>query len=109
MSSQVYGRTSQEWEAIRTVFEQNFRDQLDIGASLCIFHQGKCVVDLYGGYKDMKTKSEPYTADTLQLVYSTSKGIMAAAIAICVDRGWLNYDLPVAKYWPEFAENEKQV
>ena len=105
----VRGYVAQGWERIRTAFEQNFIEQLDIGASLCIYHRGICVVDLCGGWKDTETKTEPYTPETLQLVFSTSKGIIAAAIALCVQRGWLHYDHPVARYWPEFAANGKQV
>ena len=108
-NNHVHGYVAQGWERIRTAFEQNFIDQLDVGASLCIYHRGTCVVDLYGGWKDTETKKEPYTFDTLQLVFSTSKGVMAAAIALCVERGWLQYDHPVARYWPEFAANGKQV
>ncbi len=108
-NSHVYGYTAQDWENIRCVFEQNLIDGLDIGASLCIYYQGKCVVDLCGGWKDEQTKKEPYTPDTLQVVYSTSKGITAAAIGLCVERGGLDYDTPVAQYWPEFASNGKQV
>lgn len=105
----VHGYVAQGWERIRTAFEQNFIDQLDVGASLCIYHRGTCVVDLCGGWKDTETKTEPYTSDTLQLVFSTSKGVMAAAIALCVERGWLQYHHSVARYWPEFAANGKQV
>lgn len=108
-NSHVYGRVACGWENVRAAFEQNLIDELDIGAGLCIYYRGKCVVDLCGGWKDVRTKVEPYTPDTLQLVYSTSKGIVAAAIALCVERGWLDYDAPVAQYWPEFAANGKQV
>jgi CubicO group peptidase (beta-lactamase class C family) len=107
--SHVYGQTAHGWESVRSVFEQNLIDGLDIGASLCIYYRGDCVVDLCGGWKDVQTKKVPYTPDTLQLVFSTSKGIIAAAIALCVDRGWLDYDAPVAQYWSEFAANGKQV
>ena len=108
-NSHVRGYVAQGWERIRTAFEQNFIDQLDIGASLSIYHRGKCVIDLCGGWKDTETKTEPYTPETLQLVFSTSKGVIAAAIALCVERGWLHYDHPVAQYWPEFAAHGKQV
>lgn len=108
-NNHVFGGVTCGWESIRAVFEQNFIDGLDIGASLCIYHRGQCVVDLSGGWKGEQTKKEPYTPDTLQIVFSTSKGIVAAAIALCVDRGWLDYDAPVAQYWPEFASNGKQV
>ncbi len=105
----THGYVAPSWESVRSVFEQNFVDELDIGASLCVYHRGECVVDLYGGWRDPQTKKEPYTSDTLQLIFSTSKGVMAAAIALCVERGWLDYDAPVAKYWPEFAANGKEV
>ncbi len=105
----IHGYIAPGWESVRSVFEQNIIDGLDIGASCCVYHQGRCVVDLSGGWKDSEMTTEPYTSDTLQLVFSTSKGVMAAAIALCVERGWLDYDTPVAKYWPEFAANGKEV
>jgi CubicO group peptidase (beta-lactamase class C family) len=108
-NNNTHAYVAPNWESIRSVFEQNLVDELDIGASLCVYYQGECVVDLSGGWKDPQTKKEPYTSDTLQLVFSASKGVMAAAIALCVERGWLDYDAPVAKYWPEFAANGKQV
>jgi CubicO group peptidase (beta-lactamase class C family) len=108
-NSNVYGHVAQGWENVRSVFEKNLADGLDIGASLSIYYREECVVDLSGGWRDPQTKKEPYSPDTLQLVFSTSKGIIAAAIALCVERNWLDYDVPVAQYWPEFACNGKQV
>lgn len=109
MDRHVVGYTSQGWNEIRTVFEENFLDQLDIGAGLCIYHRGQCVVDLTGGFKRINDRSDPYTSNTLQLVYSASKGVMAAVVAVCVERNWLDYDQPVCKYWPEFGAQGKQV
>ncbi|CAF1368403.1 unnamed protein product [Adineta steineri] len=96
-NNNVHGIVAPTWENVRAVFEQNIIDGLDLGASLCVYHQGQCVVDLSGGWKDVE-KTKPYTPETLQIVYSTSKGVMAAAVALCVDKGWLDYDAPVAKY-----------
>ncbi|CAF1319330.1 unnamed protein product [Adineta steineri] len=104
----VHGHVTSGWEDIRSAFKQNLDDGLDIGASLCIYYRGNCVVDLTSGWKDPETKKEPYTSDTLQLVFSTSKGIISAAIALCVERQLLDYNAPVARYWPEFAANGKQ-
>ncbi|CAF3032952.1 unnamed protein product [Rotaria sp. Silwood2] len=104
----VFGYVAPGWESVRTKFEQNLIDGVDTGASLCIYHLGECVVNLAGGWKDAKTKKEPYTPDTLQLVFSTSKGIAAAAVALCVEQGLLDYEAPVAKYWPEFGVNGKE-
>lgn len=104
----ITGDCSVSWELIRDLFRQNFIDHLDLGATLCIYYQGKCVVDLVGGWFDSENRNRPFTRDTLQLVYSTGKGIMATALAICVERGWLAYEERVATYWPDFEQNGKQ-
>jgi CubicO group peptidase (beta-lactamase class C family) len=64
------------------------------------------VIDLWGGYGDA-LRREPWTEDTLVMVYSTSKGLAAMTVALAHSRGWLDYDAAVADYWPEFAQNGK--
>ncbi len=109
ISTNICGYVAPNWENVRTAFEENLIDGLDIGASLSIYYRGECVVDLYGGWKDIERKNEAYTSDSLQVVFSSSKGVIAAAIVVCVEKGWLDYDTPIAKYWPEFGVNGKEV
>ena len=66
--------------------------------------QGEMVVDLVGSAEG----NVEYTGDSLQCVYSSSKAVSAVAVAQLADRGLLNYNVPVANYWPEFGENKKQ-
>ncbi|CAF4024598.1 unnamed protein product [Adineta steineri] len=66
------------------------------------------VPSLAGGWFDLEDRTKQYTHDTLQCVYSTGKGIMATALAICIERGLLDYEERVATYWPEFGQNGKQ-
>ena len=94
------------WEGVRAAFEHNLTEGEDVGAGVAVYHRGAPVVDLTGGWFD-QSETRPYDADTLQLVFSTTKGITAIAAAICVQRGWLAYDRPVAEYWPEFAAHGK--
>ncbi len=108
-TTNISGYVAPNWEDVRRAFEENLIDGLDIGASLSIYYCGKCVVDLYGGWKDFERTNEPYTSDTLQVIFSSSKGVIAAAIALCVEKGWLDYDTPIARYWPEFSVNGKEV
>ncbi|UJR17943.1 hypothetical protein I4U23_004842 [Adineta vaga] len=108
LKKHFFGHVASGWESVRTVFEQNLIDGIEIGASLCIYHRGECVVNITGGWQDAKTKKEPYTPDNLQFVFSVSKGIAAAAVALCVEKGWIDYQTPVAHYWPEFGVNGKQ-
>src|SRR6202008_2770212 len=64
------------------------------------------VVDLWGGIRNKET-GEPWESDTMVIVYSATKGLAAMTLAIAHSRGWLDYELPVCKYWPEFAQQGK--
>jgi len=76
------------------------------GAALCIYHRGEKVVDCWGGTRD--EAGRPWQRDTLSLSYSTSKGIASTLLHMCADRGLLDYDAPVAEYWPQFAAGGKE-
>jgi CubicO group peptidase (beta-lactamase class C family) len=76
------------------------------GAAVCIYHRGECVVDAWGGVRN--ESGEPWAADTLAMSYSTTKGVVATQILALVDQGLLDYEDPVAKHWPEFAEAGKE-
>jgi CubicO group peptidase (beta-lactamase class C family) len=65
------------------------------------------VVDLWGGWSD-EAQTRPWQQDTLVNVWSVTKGVLALAAAMLVDRGQLDYTAPVARYWPEFAQRGKQ-
>ncbi|CAF1009378.1 unnamed protein product [Rotaria sordida] len=103
----IYGSTANGWEFVKDFLRQNIREQRDIGASVAIYHQGNLVVDLWGGWFD-RTQMKPYDNNTLQLVFSTSKGLVAVAAALCVQRGLLDYSALVTKYWPEYGNNGKE-
>lgn len=94
------------WEHVRDTFVSNLASGMDRGAGVAVVHRGKLVVDLMGGHRD-KVGDVPYGPDTLQVVFSTTKGITALAVAMCVERGLLDYDRTVATYWPEFAAHGK--
>src|SRR5580698_783435 len=92
------------YEGLGAAFERNFADHGDVGASLCMYHRGRRAVHLWGGHTDT---GEPYTDDTLQLVFSTTKGAVAACVNMLMDDGVIDADAAVATYWPEFAANGK--
>ena len=96
------GFVASGWEPVRDAFAQNFTDGLDVGAGLAVYHRGELKVDLRGGWFD-RAQNRPYNHDTLQLVFSTTKGVTAIAVGMCVDRGLLSYHEKVSRYWPEFA------
>ncbi len=102
----VGGFVAPGWESVRAAFEANFATPEEVGAGVSVYHRGAKVVDLWGGTFDAQGTA-PYDEHTLQLVFSTTKGITAIAVAMCVDRGLLHYGAKVIDYWPEFAAHGK--
>lgn len=97
----VHGTTAPGFERVHDVFERNFTQDIEVGASFSAVVGGETVVDLWGGYQD-RDCSRPWLADTLVNVYSTTKGVASATLATVVEDGALDYDAPVKNYWPEF-------
>jgi CubicO group peptidase (beta-lactamase class C family) len=95
---EVHGFCAPGWEGVQDAFTANIEGGGEVGAAYAVHHDGRLVVDLWGG---------TYQADTLQLVFSTTKGWTAALANLLVERGELDVDAPVASYWPEFAAEGK--
>lgn len=94
------------FEEVRVEFERNFTNRGEIGAAVAAYWRGEKVVDLWGGRR-APAGDATWDRDTMVAVMSTTKGIAAMTLALANARGWLDYDAPVARYWPEFAQNDK--
>jgi CubicO group peptidase (beta-lactamase class C family) len=108
-SLRIEGTVAPGFEKARDAFAANFARgdaYQDLGASLSVHRAGRSVVDLWGGYRDA-AGTVPWMRDTLINVWSTTKGITALALGMLADRKLISYTDPVAKYWPEFAQNGK--
>jgi CubicO group peptidase (beta-lactamase class C family) len=103
----ISGYIKPGFEAVQEVFLENFQHRHEIGAACCIYHQGKKVVDIWGGVRNPAT-GEPWEEDTMVIVFSTTKGLSALAMALAHSQGLFDYDEPVSKYWPEFAQQGKE-
>lgn len=100
------GTTDARFQGVADAFEQNLAQRGELGGAVAVYHDGRPVVDLWGGTAD-KESGRRWEEDSLVVVFSASKGPVATAIAMLVDRGALSYDAPVARYWPGFAANGK--
>lgn len=94
------------FEPVQAAFEDNFAARGEIGAAVAAYWRGQKVVDLWGGRRAPEGDA-PWNEDTMIVVNSSTKGLAAMTIAVAVARGWLDYDAPIARYWPEFAANGK--
>ncbi|HWI61479.1 MAG TPA: serine hydrolase domain-containing protein [Symbiobacteriaceae bacterium] len=103
----VGGSVASGFEAVANVFEQNFATRGEVGAAFAAYVDGVKVADLWGGLRDKK-QNLPWEEKTLAIVFSTTKGMSAIALAVAHSRGLFELDQPVARYWPEFAQAGKE-
>jgi CubicO group peptidase (beta-lactamase class C family) len=101
----IKGECSTEFLPVARALERQLARTRYGGAAVCVYHRGKKVVDIWGGVKDMTGR--PWQSDTMSVSFSTTKGVTATALHLLVDRGLLDYDDRVAKFWPEFAQAGK--
>ncbi|MFZ3128707.1 MAG: serine hydrolase domain-containing protein [Rhodoferax sp.] len=107
MNATVQGLVAPGFEPLARQFAQSFARGEEIGASLCVYHRGEQVVDLWGGLADTATRA-PWTADSLVVVFSATKGLAAMALNLAAERGAFAWDAPVVRYWPAFGQAGKE-
>lgn len=106
-NSNLGGTFAPRFGAVAREFERNFSDRAEVGAAFAVVHDGVMVVDLWGGLSD-KSSGTPWRHDTLQMIWSGTKGLVAVCILLLSERGLIELDKSVATYWPEFGRNGKQ-
>ncbi|KAL7823132.1 beta-lactamase/transpeptidase-like protein [Trichoderma gracile] len=105
--AQIHGHCDPQFEALKVLFQKNLDSKAEVGASITVNLGGKNVVDMYGGFTD-EACTQPWQADTIVGVWSSTKGVTSLALLMLIDRGLVDAYEKVAKYWPEFAANGKQ-
>ncbi|WP_327596939.1 serine hydrolase domain-containing protein [Streptomyces chartreusis] len=103
----VNGTVAEGFEPVRDAFVRNFETLGERGAALAVYRDGRKVVDLWAGTKDVDG-TEPWQRGTAQVVRSATKGVAAAVLLALWQRGRLDLDAPVAEYWPEFKARGKE-
>lgn len=103
---EIHGLCHDRFVRVREEFERNFTQRNDVGATFALTMDGEYVIDLWAGHKD-RARTEPWEEDTIVNVYSTTKTMTFLVSLMLADRGELDFDTPVAAYWPEFAQNGK--
>jgi CubicO group peptidase (beta-lactamase class C family) len=98
----VEGFVAPGFEAVREAFSESD----EMGAGFAAIRRGEVLVELWGGHAD-RAATKPWTRDTLVPVYSTTKGVSAIVMGLCVERGAFSYDDRVADIWPAFGVHGK--
>jgi CubicO group peptidase (beta-lactamase class C family) len=102
----IAGQVETGFESVLDAFRANFAERREVGASVCLTHQGQTVVDLWGGVAD-PASGRAWERDTVSIVFSCTKGAAALCLHMLAERGLVAYDDEVARYWPAFAQNGK--
>ena len=102
----IDGAVAPGFEPVRDAFAANFARFGERGAACAVYADGRLVVDLWGGEAD-HTTGRPWTADTLSVIWSATKGAVGVLVNLLAQRGELDLDAPMARYWPEFARSGK--
>ncbi|MGW1534384.1 serine hydrolase domain-containing protein [Streptomyces aureus] len=103
----VNGTVAEGFEPVREAFAANFATLGDRGAAVTVYRDGRKVVDLWGGTRDVDG-TEPWQHGTAQIVRSATKGVAAAVLLLLAQRGQLDLDAPVGAYWPEYKAHGKE-
>ena len=103
----ISGSCDPQFTGVLDAFRTNFAERKEVGASVAIMHHGRTVVDLWGGLAKPDS-AEPWTRDTVSIVYSCTKAATALCLHMLVEQGRVAYDTLVADIWPEFAGGGKK-
>lgn len=104
-SGTIDGFVHPDFENVARVFRRHLRVTTG-GAAVALYHRGEAVVDLWGGRRS--DEGDPWQRDTVAMCFSTTKGVASAALHVLADQGRIDYQAPVATYWPEFAQGGKE-
>src|ERR1700720_1515525 len=94
-------------QRLKPLFQENFATFGELGAAVSVWQNGKPIIDLYGGFRDAR-RENPWTSDTLVLVWSATKGIGSACVLHALQEHKIDLDRRVAEFWPEFAQAGKE-
>ncbi len=100
----INGEVKPGFESVKKLFRQQFLDGRGENSQVCVYHNGEKVVDLWG----TAVGDRDFDGNSIMTIFSSTKSVAAIVFACLVDKGLVQYDQKIAKYWPEFAKNGKE-
>lgn len=105
--AEAKGHCDPRFSELQTLLKRNVESGDELGASICVNLDGKDIVDIWAGYTE-PSRTTLWDKNTIVNVWSTTKTVTSLAAFMLVERGLLDLEENVAKYWPEFAANGKE-
>lgn len=106
MGAMLDGTVQPDYADVASALIRQIPRDRHAGSAVCVYHRGRCVVDVWGGIKD--SAGNPWRADTTAPSFSTGKGVLSTLLHILVDQGRADYDDPIARHWPAFGCRGKE-
>src|SRR5947207_7655379 len=106
-NGEITGYCDPRFERVAEEFVRNFQERGEVGASVSITIEGEPAVDMWGGSADPAT-NKPWVEDTITHVFSATKGATSLCAHMLIERGLLDLEAPVMRYWPEFGQAGKE-
>ena len=103
----IYGECEDQFSRVKELFNELHSTDREVGSSFAVYKDGKAIVDIWGGHSN-SNKESVWEKNTLATVWSTTKGVAAITLAYAYEKGLLDYEEKVSKYWPEFGCNGKE-
>lgn len=103
---EIAGTARPGFDRVVDAMRDNFATGKEVGAAVCLYHRGEPVVDIWAGWREPHAQ-HPWQHDTMAALASTTKAMAAGVALLLIERGELDPDAPVARYWPEFAAENK--
>src|SRR4029077_4126842 len=101
------GGYDRKFPSVVEALRQKYSKEDEVVAAVSVVVDGRTVVDVWGGWKESQRRHE-WQRDTIVCMMSVAKGITGIAFNMLVDRGLIDVNAPIARYWPEFAQNGKE-
>ena len=105
-ATQIHGAHDPSFTTLVNTFARLFPKRARSGGALSVYLDGVPLVDVWTGWESHRTAT-PWSADTGAMVFSATKGLASTVIHRLADRGLVDYDAPMAEYWPAFGANGK--
>lgn len=91
---------------VQEIFQSNFVRGVEVGASVAVWQNGTQAFCFYHGWGDAQ-RELPWTADTMVLVWSATKGLASACLLHALEDASLDLSTRVAEFWPKFGDAGK--
>ena len=93
--------------SLQGILDDAVSSGIEVGVQIAVYRGKEPVIECQSGLAD-PVGGVPVSPRTVFPIFSATKGVTSTAVHLQIQRGHLELDAPIARYWPEFAQNGKE-